>query len=177
VRDLIVTENITLDGVIDLAGGWFTPDAPHPDQMAVEQRHRDSADAVLLGRETFTQFAAYWPHQTNDRTGITAYLNRIHKYVVSSTLTDPKWKNSSVLGFDDIAALKDRPGKAIVATGSVQLVRALVGTGLVDEYRLFVYPVVAGTGARLFDQPTPPLRRTEVVGFESGVVLLTYRTR
>jgi hypothetical protein len=82
-RDLIVTENITLDGVIDATEGWFdvSGDAGRADMSEVEQQHRDSADAVLLGRLTFEQFAGYWPEQTDDTTGVTDYLNRTQKYV------------------------------------------------------------------------------------------------
>jgi dihydrofolate reductase len=177
MRALIVTENITIDGVIDAGGNWFdVQDADaRADMSEVEQRHRDGADAVLLGRATYEAFESYWPKQIDDTTGVTDYLNRTHKYVVSSALTDPAWANTTVVRRDEIAGLKERPGKDIVVTGSIRLVQWLVGSGLVDEYRLFVYPVVLGAGARLFEQPAPRMRLAETTPFASGVVLLTYR--
>src|SRR4029453_16771594 len=88
-----------------------------------------------------------------DTTGITEYLNQVSKYVVSSTLDDPKWEHTTVLRGaleDGIETLKPKSGKEILKTGSIPLVHALIGAGLVDEYRLFVYPVVIGRGRRLF---------------------------
>ena len=122
----------------------------------------------------------YWPQQTDDTSGVTDYLNRVAKYVVSATLDDPRWQHTTVLRGpfqDEIRALKSKPGKDIVTTGSVTLVHALIAAGLVDEYRLFVYPVVLGRGARLFGDGTevPRLRLLETRPFRSGVVLLRYR--
>jgi dihydrofolate reductase len=114
-------------------------------------------------------------------TGVTDYLNRVAKYVVSSTLGDPAWEHTTVLpadGFQDaIRALKSEPGKDIVTAGSITLVHALVPAGLVDEYRLFVYPVVLGRGERLFAEGTeiPSLWLVETRPFRSGVVLRRYR--
>ena len=111
---------------------------------------------------------------------MTDYLNRVAKYVVSTTLGDPRWERTTVLRgafLDEIRALKSQPGKDIVTTGSITLVHALIAAGLVDEYRLFVYPVVLGRGARLFADGTevPRLRLVETRPFRSGVVLLRYR--
>ncbi len=185
-RDLIVTENITVDSVIDAAGDWFSPSgAEHDDDVAemraVEERLRASADAVLLGRLTFESFRGYWPNQTDDTTGVSDYLNQTEKYVVSSTLTEPGWEHTTILRgepADEVAALKARPGGDIVATGSITLVHALNKTGLVDEYRLFVYPIALGQGKRLFEEPVdqPDLTLVEAHPFNSGVVLLRYRT-
>jgi dihydrofolate reductase len=183
MRKLIITENITIDGVIDLSGGWFMPpEDPNdePDILAANQRHDRTADAVLLGRQTFEDFRGYWPKQTDDQTGITAYLNSVQKYVLSSTLTEPGWENTTILRgplAEEVEALKAQPGKDIVCAGSVSLAQTLVGTGLVDEYRLFVYPVVMGAGGRLFEaSPTMPrLELVESEVFQSGVVLLSYR--
>ena len=123
----------------------------------------------------------YWPLQTDDTTGITNYLNNVSKYVLSSTPRDPQWERTAVLNgalVDEIQALKSEPGKDIVTTGSMTVVRELIGTGLVDEYRLFVYPVVLGRGARLFTDATevPRLVLVQAQPFRSGVVLLRYRT-
>jgi len=183
MRALVITENITIDGVIDLGAGWFEPatgDSADADLLEVLREQDDRADAMLLGRQTFEDFRGYWPLQTDDRTGITDYLNRVTKYVVSSTLQDPRWENTVVLRgpvVDEVAALKSVPGADIVCTGSVTLTRALVSAGLVDEYRLFVYPVVTGRGSRLFEESAgiPRLTLQECRSFRSGVVLLSYR--
>ena len=95
MRDMIVTENISLDGVIDATGGWFAPagDDAEVDQSDVEAALREqseAADALLLGRTTFEDIRGYWPLQTDDTTGITDYLNKVSKYVISATLQDPR---------------------------------------------------------------------------------------
>ena len=184
MRRLIVTENITLDGVIDAAEGWFGPSgadptADHADLVDAVREHRDAADAFLVGRVTFEQMRGYWPAQTDDETGISDYLNGVAKFVVSSTLTEPGWEPTTVLSgplTDEITALKAMPGADIVATGSITLVHALIAAALVDEYRLFVHPVVVGRGARLFSDATsvPPLTLAESRAFRSGIVLLRY---
>jgi dihydrofolate reductase len=185
MRDLVVTENITIDGVIDATEGWFSvTDDPAVDQSDLREalgEQSAAADAVLFGRVTFEEMRGYWPAQTDDTTGVTDYLNRVSKYVVSGTLDDPRWEHTTVLpadGFEDaVRALKAEPGRDIVTTGSITLVHALIGAGLVDEYRLFVYPVVLGRGRRLFPDGTdvPTLRLAEARPFRSGVVLLRYR--
>jgi dihydrofolate reductase len=185
MRKLVVTENITIDGVIDATGGWFDPTDPtidQSDQIEQTQQHSAAADAFLCGRNTFEAFRGFWPKQADDRTGVTDYLNRVHKYVVSSTITDPQWDNSTVLSgplAEEITRLKEQPGRDIVATGSITLVHGLIAEGLVDEYRLFVYPTVVGTGARLFEEgaSVPDLELVDSRTFRSGVVLLTYRVR
>jgi len=179
VRDLIVTENITLDGVIDARDGWFSSGGGGDDLAAINREHMAAADAVLLGRVTYDEFAGYWPAQTADTTGVSDYLNRTTKYVVTSSLTVADWQNTTILRSpltDAIADLKRQPGKDIVATGSVTLVRSLVRENLVDAYRLFVYPVVLGHGRRLFpDGIDSKLRLADTKTFRSGVVLLSYR--
>jgi dihydrofolate reductase len=185
VRDLIVTENITLDGVIDASAGWFAPagadsNADHSDLIAALTDQREAADAFLVGRRTFEQMRGYWPNRTDDETGVAAYLDRVDKYVVSTTLADPGWEPTTVLRGpleDDIAKLKAARGADIVVTGSITLVHALVAGRLVDEYRLFVHPVVVGAGGRLFEDAHdhPPLDLVEARAFRSGVVLLRYR--
>ncbi|GAB4584499.1 dihydrofolate reductase family protein [Nocardia sp. IFM 10818] len=184
MRDLVVTENITLDGVIDATAGWFTVgDDESVDQSDILDElhaHTERCDAVLFGRATFEDMRGYWPLQTDDRTGITDSLNQLRKYVVSRTMTDPEWANSVVLrNLDEVRALKEQPGKDIVSTGSIHLVHDLIAADLIDEFRLFVYPVVIGQGARLFEEgaKVPPLKLVESKSFRSGVVLLRYRTR
>jgi dihydrofolate reductase len=184
VRDLVITENITLDGVIDASAGWFAPagagDVDSSDQIEAIAEQREAGDAFLVGRRTFEQMRSYWPNRTDDETGVSAYLDRVEKYVVSTTLDDPGWEPTTVLRgplADDIAALKAASGADIVTTGSITLVHALIAEGLVDEYRLFVYPVVVGAGARLFPDGAghPRLDLVEARPFRSGVVLLRYR--
>jgi dihydrofolate reductase len=187
MRDLIVTENISVDGVIDLSGGWFDPqaqgEADRSDLLAEMTAQGQASDAFLTGRVTFEQMRSYWPHQTDDPTGISDYLNKVPKYVVSGSLGDPGWEPTTVLRGplrEEIAALKAAPGKDIVVTGSITLVHALIAAGLVDEYRLFVYPLVAGSGARLFGGDArggglAGLELAEARPFRSGVVLLRYR--
>lgn len=180
MRKLVITENMTLDGVIDMAAGWFDPldsDVNQTDIAAATSEHQAAADALLVGRNTFESFRGFWPQQTGDPTGVSDYLNAVDKYVVSSTLTDPGWANSTVLRgpvADEVRALKEAPGRDIVATGSVQLVHALVASGLVDEYRLYVFPVVVGRGARLFEAADVKLELLEARPFASGAVLLRY---
>ena len=186
MRDLIVTENITLDGVIDATEGWFAPagddaDADESDVVDVVREHREAADAFLVGRVTFEEMRGYWPLQTDDTTGISDYLNHVSKYVVSGTLEDPGWEPTTVLRgplVDEIRALRSQPGEDIVATGSITLVHDLTAAGLVEEYRLFVYPVVLGHGRRLFAEARgmPRLRLVEARPFRSGIVLMRYRT-
>ncbi|MFI6168199.1 dihydrofolate reductase family protein [Nocardia sp. NPDC051052] len=181
MRDLIVTENITLDGVIEAAEWFNVANAAGVDQSDITETlnaHMAGSDAVLFGRVSFEQMRGYWPNQTDDTSGVTDHLNMVTKYVVSSTLDDPEWANTVVLrSLDELHGVKDQPGKDIVATGSIQLVHALTATDLVDEYRLFIYPVVEGKGRRLFTEALeiPVLRLTETRPFDSGVVLLRYR--
>ncbi|MFC9057278.1 dihydrofolate reductase family protein [Streptomyces sp. NPDC057074] len=184
MRTLAITENITVDGSIEMLTDWFDPQAQGEVDMAdvMEESHRQDsrADALLLGRRTFEDFRGYWPNQTDDPTGITAYLNQVQKYVVSTTLTDPRWDNSTVLTGDpveEVRALKaQQGGKDIVLTGSISLAHTLIGAGLVDEYRLFVYPVVQGRGRRLYPDgfEIPSLRLADAKTFRSGIVLTRY---
>ena len=122
----------------------------------------------------------YWPRQTDDTTGVAEYLDNVSKYVVSATLQDPEWERTTVLRgplSEAIEALKSAPGADIVVTGSMTLVAELIAAGVVDEYRLFVYPVVLGRGRRLFADATdvPRLRLVDTQPFRSGIVLLRYR--
>ena len=184
---LVVTENMTLDGVIEQIGDWFSPageqtEADDADLTSVLRRHMQAQSALLLGRRTFESFRGYWPEQTDDTTGISDHLNRVPKYVVSRTLREPDWEHTTVLGGDpvsEVQALAGRIDGEIGVTGSITLVHALGRAGVIDEYRLFVYPVVVGRGRRLFEDATGMSRLTlvEATPFRSGVVLLTYRRR
>ena len=180
MRKLVITQNITLDGSIEMLDDWFIPQLQDEDLLEESHRQDSQADALLVGRQTFEDFRAYWPKQTDDHTGVTDYLNRVAKYVVSSTMTDPEWPNSTVLTGDPIeriTELKSQPGKDIVLTGSISLAHALIAGGVVDEYRLFVYPAVQGRGRRLFPEGTAMPKLTLVEppkSFRSGITLLRY---
>ncbi|MEW2449561.1 dihydrofolate reductase family protein [Streptomyces parvulus] len=182
MRTLAITENITVDGSIEMLTDWFDPQAQADMADVLEESHRqdDNADALLVGRRTFEDFRGYWPRQTDDPTGITAYLNQVQKYVVSTTLTDPMWDNSTILSGDPVEGVRalkaQEGGKDIVLTGSIRLAHTLTAAGLVDEYRLFVYPVVQGSGRRLFPDgfEIPRLTLTEAKPFRSGIVLTRY---
>ena len=182
MRTLAITQNITVDGSIEFLGDWFDP-ADQDEQLLQESRlQTEHSDAMLLGRQTFEDFRGYWPQQTDDSTGITDELNEVHKYVVSTTMTDPQWQNSTILSDDwlgQVHALKDQPGRDIVVTGSIRLGHALIAAGLVDEYRLFVYPVVQGRGRRLFPDgyEIPQLRTVRSEAYRNGVTLLHYASR
>jgi dihydrofolate reductase len=178
---LVVTENITIDGVVDQAKPWWHLDdaVDNTDIIAVTNEQMLAADAFLIGRDTFEAMRAFWPRQAHDSTGVAEYLDRVTKYVVSSTIDDPDWEGTIVLSGDvkqQIARLKRPPGRDIVATGSIRLVQDLQRFGLVDEYRLFVYPYLVGTGRRLFTDEDiwRELRLLETRAFPSGIVMLRY---
>ena len=108
-----------------------------------------SSDAVLLGRQTFEDFRGYWPQHTDEPAG--AYLDNVQKYVVSSSMTDPQWRNSTILSgdpLDEVRRLKDSDGGDITLAGSITLAHAVLAAGLVDEIRLMVFPAVQGRGKR-----------------------------
>ncbi|MCH5644600.1 dihydrofolate reductase family protein [Gordonia sp. ABSL49_1] len=179
MRKLVVTQNITADGSIEMLTTWFDPTAEAPDLKEESHRQDREADALLVGRKTFEDFRGYWPNQEDDKTGVTDYLNAVDKYVVSSTMTDPQWQNSTILRgdlVDEVRELKQRDGKDIVVTGSITLTHALIGAGLVDEYRLFQYPTVQGRGRRLFPDgfEAPTLRMLTARSFSNGVALVSY---
>jgi dihydrofolate reductase len=180
---LVVTENVTLDGVIEQVGDWFSPagtDATDTSDIVETLREQmQRQPALLLGRKTFESFRGYWPARTDDTTGITAHLNRVSKYVLSSALDHPGWEHTTVLRgplVEEVRTLKARVDGEIGVTGSITLVHALVAGALLDEYRLFVYPVAVGRGRRLFpDGASVPLKLVQARQFRSGVVLLNYR--
>jgi dihydrofolate reductase len=176
---IVLTENCTADGVIDMAAGWFDPGEPADDQLvAATQAHMAEQDALLLGRSTFEAFRGYWPNQADDTTGIRDHLNRVQKYVLSTTLQHPGWEPTTILRhLDEVQALKDRPGRLGV-TGSISVAQQLVAADLVDEYRLFVYPVLVGAGAGVLpDARRLDLDLIEATAFPSGITLLRYQRR
>ncbi len=183
MRTLAITQNITVDGSIEMLDDWFDPQgqgAVDNSDLLEELHSQDSrADRLLVGRQTFEALRGYWPQQTDDSTGVTDYLNGVQKYVISTTMNDPRWQNTTVLSGDpveEVRALKAKPGADIVITGSITLCHALIEAGLVDEYRLFVYPVVQGRGRRLFPDgfAVPALRLLDAKAFRSGITFSRY---
>ncbi|MBD2764228.1 dihydrofolate reductase family protein [Kocuria sp. cx-455] len=179
MRRLLLTENITVDGRIEMLDDWFDP-SPQDDVGDLQEeldRQGASSDAVLLGRQTFEDFRGYWPHHTDESAG--AYLDQVQKYVVSSSMTEPRWRNSTVLSGDpveEVRRLKTTAGGDIVLTGSITLAHEVIAAGLVDEIRLFVYPAVQGRGKGLVAENTslPALELLGTRTFRCGVVLLRY---
>jgi dihydrofolate reductase len=183
MRTLAITQNITLDGAIEMLDDWFDPQAQSGTDRGdlLEELHHQAgeSDALVFGRRTFEDMRAYWPQQSDDSTGITDELNNVAKYVVSSTMTEPNWRNTTVLSgnvIEQIHALKGEPGRDIVVTGSITLSHALIEAGLVDQYRLFVYPVVQGRGRRLFPDGVQlsELKLLEAKTFRCGIAYTRY---
>ncbi len=173
MRNLIVTEFLSLDGVME-APGWTFP--YWNDEISKFKGEETSANEdMLLGRVTYEGFASAWP--TSEDEGA-AYFNNTRKYVVSTTLDKVEWNNSTLIQDDIVAAiakLKQQNGPDIVVHGSATLVQTLMQHDLVDSYRLLVYPVVVGTGKRLFQEgvaATLNLVESRAVG--SGVTALIY---
>jgi dihydrofolate reductase len=182
MRKLVITENMTVDGVADQMNEWFAPSGGGDDMTEVNREHMGTTGAVLLGRTTYEEFKGFWPRQTDDTTGVTDYLNRTPKYVFSSTLTqaDADWQNTIILRgqlADEVMALKNQEGADIVVSGSIRLAQSLAREKLVDEYRLFLYPTILGHGRRLFlEGMDSKLQLIETRMFRSGVALLIYRS-
>jgi dihydrofolate reductase len=178
MRTLAITQNLSADGSPEFLGDWFDPGDQAEDLAAEVRRQSEAEEYLLLGRQTFTDFRSYWPHQTDDPTGFTELLDNVQKLVVSSTLGDPGWQNSTVLGADwreRVRALKEEDGGDITVTGSLTLCPALIEEGLVDEFRLFTYPAVQGRGRRLFPGGyETSLELLDSRAFSNGVVLTVY---
>jgi dihydrofolate reductase len=181
MRQLIVTEFLSLDGVIDSPGngphphaGWtFKQVAFDPAAYEIKGREQLEAAAMLMGRVSYDEFAPVWPTMDDF-----AEYNEMPKYVVSTTLRDPEWNNTSVLGsLDDVAALKQTEGGPIIVHGSATLAKGLAAAGLVDRYHLLVFPVLLGEGRRLFDETGDRLQKLELVeheAYSNGVVKAVY---
>jgi dihydrofolate reductase len=139
-------------------GGWLVPHADE-DMGRIVDGWFAEADAILLGRTTYQLFQPYWEQVTDPDNAVAAALNGLPKYVVSNTLSEATWNNTTLLSGNFLEAiddLKSSPGRELQVHGSHRLARALHNAGLVDEYRLFVFPVVLGQGKRLFDTGSAP---------------------
>ncbi len=183
MRTLIVTEFITADGVIDSPGGgdhpragWSFKEVPF-DAAAYELKgsEQQESGALLLGRVSYQEFAPVWPSMVDEF----PLYNAMPKYVVSTTLTetDPGWSPTTILrSLDDVAELKQGDGQPIIVHGSATLAKALLAAGLVDRYHLLVFPILLGSGKRLFDDKADLTRLTlvEHAAYENGIVKAIY---
>jgi dihydrofolate reductase len=174
MRKIVAGLFISLDGVVEAPDKWHFPYFDEEMGAAV-QAMTDGNDAMLLGRRTYEEFAAYWPTSTDDFAG---YMNGTRKYVVSNSLTTADWENSTLVTGDvaaELARIKAEPGGNLGMTGSGTLVRSLLRDGLLDTLHLLMHPILVGSGKRLFDDgPQVPLRLTDSRTFASGVLFLTY---
>jgi dihydrofolate reductase len=181
---IVVTEFISLDGVVEDPGGaeqfkhsgWSFEVDRGDEGGKFKLDETMASEALLLGRRTYEGFAAAWPSRDGE---FADKFNSMPKYVVSSTLKDPEWNNTAVLDGEpaaEVAKIKEQQEGDIVVHGSAQLVQALLENDLVDELRLMVFPVVLGTGKTLFgetsDKKTLQLRDSKIVG--DGVAILVY---
>lgn len=184
MRKIIVTEFITLDGVIEAPGGNETPH-PHagwqfmyesPEAGKYKVDELASVDTLLLGRITYDGFAEYWPSQTGD---FAEPINSMPKYVVSRSLQKVEWNNSHILRdvAKDVAALKKADGGDILVYGSATLAKALLHHDLIDELRLMVHPLSVGGGLRLFDDNRElkkfALKHSRAI--DGGILILEYQ--
>jgi dihydrofolate reductase len=183
---IVVSENVTLDGVVEdpagvegfRLGGWVgrvgVPGREGAAKILLDEAL--GSDAQLFGRRTYEFLAARWPHRDGE---LADRLNSMPKYVVSSTLEDPEWNNSTVLNGDvvsEVSRLKQELNGHIVVAGSLQLVRTLMDHNVVDELRLMVYPVVLGVGRRLFGQTieNKSMRLLDARTVDDDLAYLTY---
>jgi dihydrofolate reductase len=191
VRKIIVSEFLTLDGVMQAPGDPNEDRSDGFDQGGWQLGYFDDAlgssvmeglaatGGFLLGRKTYEIFAAHWPKQPADDP-LAGTFNELPKYVVSTTLGEPlAWQNSILIRGDvagELAKLKEQPGKDITVIGSGELVQTLIRHDLVDEYRLMVHPIVFGNGKRLFREGSSPtrLRLADSKTSSTGVLILTY---
>jgi dihydrofolate reductase len=190
MRELVAVENITLDGVMQAPGrpdedvrggfehgGWATPYSDEVMARAMGER-MGPGGSLVLGRRTYEDFAGYWPKQKDNP--YTEVLNRVEKYVASTTLEEPlPWENSTLLegdAVDAVDALKAESGENLGILGSGQLVRSLMSRDLIDEFLLLIFPLVLGSGQCLFPEGTfAKLRLVDSLTTTTGVVIGTYR--
>jgi dihydrofolate reductase len=181
---IVMSENVSLDGVIQdpagdegfARGGWVGRIAALPELAQVTLDEALGTEALLLGRRSYEWFAARWPSRSGD---LADRLNSLPKYVVSSTLEDPDWTNTTVLKGDvvnEVSKLKQERGGEINVPASFQLVRTLMEHDLVDELRLKIFPVVLGAGERLFGETSDkkPMRLVDTRTVGDGLAILTY---
>jgi dihydrofolate reductase len=180
MRRVVASEFVSLDGVMEAPDKWHFP--YFDDEMGETiGSAMAEADAMLMGRVLYEEWAAFWPNQDPDENPVAARMNGVRKYVVSTTLEEPLgWNNSTLIResvAEEIAGLKRQTGGDISISGSGSLVRSLLKDGLIDELRLMVHPVVVGSGKRLFEEGSEriALELVDSRTFSTGVVYLTYR--
>jgi dihydrofolate reductase len=176
VAPIRVHEFISLDGVIDTPS-WTFGFGFDPGMGEAIGRVTAGSDGILLGRKTYQMFEPTWSRRTAEEDPGAPFFNDTMKYVVSSTLTSPTWRNSEIIGAYDakkIQQLKEESAGGLYVSGSGTLVRALIADGLADELHLFVYPVTRSPGPRLFDGSLPPAtwHRANAELYDNGVVYL-----
>jgi len=177
MRRVVVTEFMSLDGIIEAPEKWSV--RFWNDELAkFKLDELFASDAHLLGRVTYQTFAAAWPSR-KDKEGFADKMNSLPKYVVSTTLEKAEWKPSHLIKEnvpEEVSKVKRQPGRDILVAGSGTLVQTLMHHELIDEYHLLVYPVVLGTGKRLFnDGSKTNLRLVDTKRFSSGAILLAYQ--
>lgn len=179
MRKVIAVEMVSLDGVMEKPEEWAFSYS-NDEMNEANASGMAASDAMLLGRVTYEQMAGFWPEQPGG-TPMVDYINRVSKFIVSTTLEEPlQWNNSTLISgnvAEEIAALKRQPGKDITVLGSADLVQSLLRDGLLDELSLMVHPVVLGSGKRLFEDRgnMEALDLVDSKSFNTGVVSLTYR--
>jgi len=181
MRKVVASELMSLDGVVESPEKWHFP--YFNDEMAEAITAAMAAsDAMLLGRVTYEEFAAFWPSQSSeDDQETTDYMNNTPKFVVSKSLEEPlEWNNSALIKgevAEEISKLKEQPGKDISISGSPTLVRSLLEEDLLDELRLMLHPIVVGSGKRLFEEGSDQkaLELLDSKTFSTGVLYLTYQ--
>ena len=176
---LLVHEFMSLDGVVD-APVWTADYGFDPKMAEAIGAVTERCRGILLGRTTFEMFAQTWPTRTVEEDPGAAFFNDTTKYVVSSTLTNPMWRNSTVIGPyspETIRKLKGEVDGDLYTSGSGTLVRAMLADRLVDELHLCVYPLTLGPGPRLFPEDAAPAKLSLVAGesYQNGVLYLAYR--
>jgi len=178
MRKIVAGLHVSLDGVTESPEKWTFQFFNDEVGQEVGSQMAES-DAILLGRRTYEEFAAYWPDKSAADDPIADFLNNTPKYVASTTLKSLEWKNSTLIRgdvADALAELKEGPGKNITITGSVTLVGSLLSSGLIDELRLLLFPIVVGNGRRLFEDVREQvgLKLVESKTFGTGVLALTF---
>jgi dihydrofolate reductase len=177
MRNVVAVELLSLDGVMESQEEWAFSYS-NEEMEEANASGMAASDALLMGRVTYEQMAAYWPNQPGG-VPMVDYINSVPKYVVSTTLEEPlRWNNSTLIRSnvaEEIANLKRQPGENITTLGSGALVRSLLRGDLLDELRLMVHPLVLGTGKRLFEEGRKALELVDSKTFGTGVLYLTYR--
>lgn len=187
-RKIVVSQYISLDGVIEDPvgmeqsglGNWTGPFTRGPEGDRFKLEELFAADCLIFGRATYDAFAAAWPHMSDD-TGMADRMNTLPKYVASSTLKHANWGETAIWNGDIVAEARTlkaaNDGEALIY-GSASVVHQLAAAGLVDEYRLMIYPTILGAGKRLYPEgATTQLQLAECRQFDDGIVLLRYAAR